>query len=154
MQPTPEYEEHLQKCATRNGKKEQPRLHDNVVEPRDGDTHRRVVRTRAGFLATLLLFLTTHTEYYRFHAHLGAQQVPIILSTAAKKMFPARLLGGWRGKWKESQIPYFYAFMKSGCFPHGLLCCDRDHSHLREIVSSCTYPTPIKRVVQWVAKAF
>ena len=77
-----------------------------------------------------------------------------ILRRATKAAFPSRLLGGWRGRWPVSGIPYFYAFMKLGCFPYGLLCCDRDHSHLREIMSSCTYPTPIKRIVQWVTKAF
>ena len=153
--PSASYVERVRLVKTqRKDPEEEPRLDDEVIAPVDGDCHRRTIRTRAGLILSLLVFLRAHADYYRLHPNVSPEALGAQLGRAAVAAFPTRLLFGWRGTWRADQVSYWYAFIKSACFPNGRWTCTKDHSCWREIQASCMMPRPVANVICWVAKAF
>ena len=126
---------------------------DVVVAPRDGDTNRRYIRSRGGFLMSMLLLFVSRPQEYEFVINMTRTEAAKHLGEEALEYLASSLLRGWRGNWGIHQIPYFYSYCKPHCYPSGLFCCSKLHAHGREIVAKCNIPRAVKMVLLWIAKA-
>ena len=99
----------------------EPELDDVIVSPLDGDVERRTLRTRAGFLLTLLFFLLKNPQHYCVHADYSPAQLAKRLGKEALEKLPQRLLRGWRGTWQISQLGYFMHFPKERVIPKAFI---------------------------------
>ena len=127
---------------------------DQVVLVKDGDTGRRMIRSKIGYAATTLNLILTHSQEYQILPTLDRAKIAHQLSTTVRRVFPKRLRRGWAGKWTEKQLPYFYIFPKLSCHPSGPSECAKDHAHEREIFATSPVPPPVSQYAMWVAKAY
>ena len=107
---------------------------------KDGDVGRRCMRSDIGYRAALLDLILSNPKDYQIVPHQDRDKLANHMADSVSKILPEKVKKRWNGKWKASQLPYFYIFPKAGCHPEGPRECEKDHVHDRTIFA--TTPAP------------